>query len=78
MPTLNVLVTMPFPDPLIERLRRVSPTLTVTRVEGKTADYSSADIVYTGMPAPGLERSPRLRWVQVHMAGVDALAAHPL
>jgi phosphoglycerate dehydrogenase-like enzyme len=75
---LNVLVTMPFPDPLIERLRGVSPAVTVTRAEAKTADYSSADIVYSGLPPRTLGQAPRLKWVQVHMAGVDALADHPL
>jgi phosphoglycerate dehydrogenase-like enzyme len=69
---------MPFPDPLIERLRGVSPALTVTRAEARNADYSAADVVYAGMPSRTLGQAPRLKWVQVHMAGVDALADHPL
>jgi phosphoglycerate dehydrogenase-like enzyme len=75
---LNVLVTMPFPDPLIERLRGVSPALTVTRADAKSADYAAADVVYAGLPPRTLGQAPRLKWVQVHMAGVDALADHPL
>jgi phosphoglycerate dehydrogenase-like enzyme len=69
---------MPFPDPLIERLRAVSPALAVTRADAKAADYASADVVYAGMPPRTLGEAPRLKWVQVHMAGVDALANHPL
>ena len=69
---------MPFPDPLIERLRRVSPSVRVARVDASSADYSRADVVYAGMPPRELARVPRLQWVQLHMAGVDALAGHPL
>jgi phosphoglycerate dehydrogenase-like enzyme len=77
-PALNVLVTMPFPEPLLERLRRVSPALRVTRQDAKTADYARADVVYAGMPPRDLAGAPHLAWVQLHMAGVDALASHPL
>jgi phosphoglycerate dehydrogenase-like enzyme len=75
---LNVLVTMPFPDPLLERMRGVSPAVRVTRADAKTADYSGVDVLYAGQPPRDLARAPRLRWVQVHMAGVDALAGHPI
>jgi phosphoglycerate dehydrogenase-like enzyme len=75
---LNVLVTMPFPEPLLERLRRVSPRLRVTRADPGTADYSGVDVLYAGSPPRDLARAPDLKWVQVHMAGVDGLAGHPL
>jgi phosphoglycerate dehydrogenase-like enzyme len=75
---LDVLVTMPFPDPLIERLRQVSPAVRVARADARSADYSRADVVYAGMPPRELAHVPRLQWVQLHMAGVDALAGHPL
>ena len=74
----NVLVTMPFPDPLIERIRRVSPDLSVTRADAATADYSAVDVLYAGHPPRDLARVPRLRWVQLHMAGVNTLRDHPL
>ena len=75
---LNVLVTMPFPEPLLERMRAVSPAVRVTRADAKMADYSGADVLYAGQPPRDLAKAPRLRWVQVHMAGVDALAGHPV
>ena len=76
---LNVVVTMPFPEPLLDRLRRVSPAVRVSRHDPQSADYAGADVVYAGMPPRDLGgRAPRLRWVQLHMAGVDALAQHPL
>jgi phosphoglycerate dehydrogenase-like enzyme len=74
----NVLVAMPFSDAQIERLRRVSPRLTVTRADGATADYSTAEVLYTGDPPRDLARTPRLRWVQLHMAGVNPLRDHPI
>jgi len=75
---LNVLVTMPFGEARLARLRAVSPEVTVSGADPATADYSRADVLYAGNPPRDLRRAPRLRWVQVHMAGVDALQDHPL
>jgi phosphoglycerate dehydrogenase-like enzyme len=75
---LNVLVTMPFDGALIDRVREVSPDLHVTRADPNDADYSRAEILYAGVPPRDLARAPRLRWVQVHMAGVNALHDHPI
>jgi phosphoglycerate dehydrogenase-like enzyme len=74
----NVLVTMPFDDVLLDRMRRVSPDLSVTRADAANADYSAVDVLYAGNPPHDLTRAPRLRWVQLHMAGVNALRDHPL
>ncbi len=35
-------------------------------------------MLYAGSPPRDLGRAPALRWVQLHMAGVNALADHPL
>ena len=75
---LNVLVTMPFSETQIDRLRRVGPGVAVTRADATGADYSRTDVLYAGAPPRDLGRAPHLKWVQVHMAGVDALAEHPL
>ena len=76
--SLDVLVTMPFSDAQLSRLRAVSPELHVSRATPGAADYASVDVLYAGTPPRDLARTPRLRWVQLHMAGVDALADHPL
>jgi phosphoglycerate dehydrogenase-like enzyme len=80
MPTsaLNVLVTMRFNESQLDRLRRVSPEISVMREDPATADYSRTDVLYAGAPPRDLGRAPNLKWVQLHMAGVDALAEHPL
>ena len=75
---LNVLVTMRFNETQLDRLRQVSPSLRVTCEDAATADYSRTDVLYAGTPPDDLSRAPRLSWVQLHMAGVNALYAHPL
>jgi phosphoglycerate dehydrogenase-like enzyme len=75
---LNVLVTMRFDEAQLDRLRAVSSRLSVTRGEAATADYSETDVLYAGAPPRDLSRAPRLKWVSVHMAGVDALSDHPI
>ena len=75
---LNVLVTMRFTEEQLGRIRAVSPELTVTCEDAGRADYSQTDVLYAGSPPRDLTRAPRLEWVQLHMAGVNALYDHPL
>jgi phosphoglycerate dehydrogenase-like enzyme len=75
---LNVLVTMRFDEGQLGRLRAVSPELRVTRADPAAADYSGTDVLYAGAPPRDLSRARRLKWVQLHMAGVNALYDHPL
>jgi phosphoglycerate dehydrogenase-like enzyme len=77
-PVLNVLVTMPFGEARLDRLRAVSLELTVSAAEPARADYTHVDVLYAGEPPRELARAPRLQWVQVHMAGINALHDHPL
>jgi len=74
----TILVTMPFSESLLDRLRAVSPRLTVLRAEPESANYMSVDVLYSMSPPRDLARVPRLKWVQLHMAGVNALFDHPL
>ncbi len=83
METITVLVTMPFPPHLIARLTEVSPRLKIVQHEIKSADAipavaRQADVLYTSrfLPEPGPDL--RLRWVQLHSAGIDHLLDHPL
>lgn len=68
---------MPFSDAQLGRLRAVSPRLRVARAEPAAADYSDVDVLYAHAPPRDLGRAPRLRWVQLHMAGIDGLGDHP-
>jgi phosphoglycerate dehydrogenase-like enzyme len=75
---VNVLVTMTFEEAQLERLRKVSPVMRVTRADPETADYAETDVLYAMAVPRDLARAPRLRWVQLHMAGVNALHDHPI
>jgi phosphoglycerate dehydrogenase-like enzyme len=77
-----VLTQSPLPDPLIERLRAVSPRLQVEhRAAGSIDELGDAlaevEVLYTTGMLPAPERVPNLRWVQGHFAGVDGVIGHP-
>jgi phosphoglycerate dehydrogenase-like enzyme len=74
----RVLVTMPFSESQLDRIRSASPRLTVERADSASADYRGAEVLYAGDPPRDLRRARELRWVQLHMAGVNALQDHPL
>ena len=69
---------MPFSEAQLDRVRAVSPALRVTGADPAAADYSRVDVLYAGAPPRDLGRAGQLKWVQLHMAGVNALDAHPL
>lgn len=79
----QVVVTAPFPAPLMEKIRAVSPHIQVEQVrlnnykwpEGKT---TAAEIIYALGDLPPLEQAPNLRWAQLHYAGVNNLLNTPL
>jgi phosphoglycerate dehydrogenase-like enzyme len=81
--TLNVLLTMPFSAPLVEKISAVSPRIVVTQREARTTEevadvIGTTDILYTWNIFPNVAEAPRLRWVQLHQAGIDTLLEHPL
>ena len=75
---LDVLVTMRFNETQLARVRAVSPEIRVTCAEAGAADYSRTEVLYAGAPPRELSCAPHLKWVQVHMAGVNGLYDHPL
>ena len=74
----RVLVTMPFSEAQLDRVRAASPRLTVTRADAATADYRGVEVLYAGTPPADLAHAQDLRWVQLHMAGINTLQDHPL
>jgi phosphoglycerate dehydrogenase-like enzyme len=83
METINVLVTMPFPQPLIDKLSRVSPTLAITQREARSAEeiadiVGDMEVIYAMQALPLLENASNLRWIQLHSAGADSILQHPL
>jgi phosphoglycerate dehydrogenase-like enzyme len=82
--TLNVLLTMPFSAAQVEKISAVSPRIAVTQREARTPEdiadvIAATDVLYTWNVFPSTAAdAPRLRWVQLHQAGIDALTENPL
>lgn len=80
---IRVVVTAPFPEELIEKLRAVSPDLDVRQKPLAESAWpedrtTSAEILYAISALPRPEQAPNLRWVQTHWAGVDHLRNQPI
>jgi len=87
MAQIKVLMTQRFTEAQIERLRAVSPRFVVVQKSVKedwdhtdTAHFFDGDeeIMYTFMPPRDLSIAPRLKWVQLHSAGINHLTDHPI
>jgi phosphoglycerate dehydrogenase-like enzyme len=74
---INVLITMPFTDSLLKRFKEVSGRLHIQHRPARTytdiiADiWGEAEILYTSSVFPPSEAAPKLKWIQLHSAGVD-------
>ncbi len=77
---IHVLVAMDFSDAIMERIREVSPRLKVERHYPNVPEraYAEAEILYSLRHFPSPVQSPRLRWIQLHTAGVDHAAKEPI
>jgi len=81
---IETLVTVPFPEPLLNRLRGISPRLNITPVLAAHAGdipveiWAQTEILYTATILPTPEQVPALRWVQFHFAGIDRHINEPL
>lgn len=78
MPKLTVVVSTPFPDDLLRRMQSVSADVTVRRARAEGEDYADADVVYCFTPPSEPAHLRNLKWVQLHLAGVNALYDHPI
>jgi phosphoglycerate dehydrogenase-like enzyme len=81
---VEVLVTLPFEEALINRLKEVSPRLHITVQKARKPEdipdelWAKTEVLYTNTILPDPEKAPQLRWVQLHWAGVDHAIDHPL
>jgi phosphoglycerate dehydrogenase-like enzyme len=87
MNRISVLLSLRFTDAQIERVRAVSPRLVVAQKSVKEgADFSDTSALFGGdeeifygmIPPRDLSRAPRLKWVQLHSAGINHLTNHPI
>ncbi len=78
--TINVVVTAPFPDSMMQQVRDISPRLNVERLTGVVPDktWANAEILYSGRGVPTPEQAPRLRWIQLYSAGANHMLKEPI
>lgn len=82
---IKTLCTLRFTEQQLDRLRAVSPRLVVeqrtchdAQEVGEALDEGT-EVLYTfHLPDDLLSKAPRLRWVQLHSAGVNHLLGHPV
>jgi phosphoglycerate dehydrogenase-like enzyme len=80
----EILITEPFSDELLNRLREVSPHLNITIQAVSNSDdipdnvWEKAEILYTRYILPTAEQAPELRWIQFHYSGVDHALDNPI
>jgi phosphoglycerate dehydrogenase-like enzyme len=81
---IEVLITVPFPDKLINSLIALSPRLKIHLVAAQKPAEISPDlwkrieVLYTARILPAPDQAPRLRWIQFHMAGLDHVINAPI
>lgn len=87
MSQIPILVTQRFTPAQVERIRAVSPDLHLVQKAVREGFDSSdpaglfegdEEILYCFMPPRDLSVAPRLKWVQLHSAGINQLTDHPL
>ncbi len=83
----KVLLTQRFNDAQLGRLAAVSPDLEIVqrsvseawdRMDTGSLMTGDEEILYGFMPPRDLTRAPKLRWVQLHSAGINQLEGHPI
>ena len=75
--TLEILTTIPFPEPVMSAIRGLSPQIRLAfqpakKVEEITPEtWLRTNVLYTDILIPEIELVPNLKWVQFHYAGID-------
>lgn len=77
---IHVVVAMDFSDAIMERIRAAVPQVKVERHFPNVPDraYADAEILYTLRNFPSPTQAPRLRWIQLHTAGVEHALKEPV
>ncbi|MDX9866011.1 MAG: D-2-hydroxyacid dehydrogenase [Anaerolineaceae bacterium] len=73
--TIEVLITVPYPEDILEELRAVSPRLNITvrKPENVTADmWKRVEVLYAARELPEVDKVPALKWYQSHFVGIES------
>ena len=80
-PNIEVLTTIPFPEPVMQRLKAINPRIKITLSPAQSINdispeiWGRTEVLYTDVLIPPLNLVPKLRWVQFHYAGIDYVLA---
>lgn len=75
--SIEVLITVPFSDEILNDLRGVSNRLHIVNQRASKPEdvppevWQRVEVLYTGRVLPAPEQAPNLRWIQFHSAGID-------
>jgi phosphoglycerate dehydrogenase-like enzyme len=77
---IKVVVAMDFSDEIMAQLRAVSPRYHLERHHPNVPEntWADAEIIYTTHRFPEPAQAPRLRWIQLHSAGVESALKQPI
>jgi phosphoglycerate dehydrogenase-like enzyme len=82
--SVNLLITLPFPEDLVSNLKKISTKLDITvhkatKPEDIPVDlWERTEILYTNYVLPTADQAPELRWIQFHWAGVEHIMDDPI
>jgi phosphoglycerate dehydrogenase-like enzyme len=83
-PPIEMLITIPLDNGMLEKFQHISPHLNVTQIVTRKVEDIPADIwlrteiLYTDVVLPTAAMVPNLSWIQFHWAGVEFLLDTPL
>ena len=77
---IKVIVAMDYSDGIIAQLRDISPRLRIERHFPNVPEsaWADAEVLYTSNTLPEPSQAPRLRWIQIHSAGLDGIIDRPI
>lgn len=82
--SVEVLITLPFPEHLVAQLSSVSPRLRITVHKASKPEeiptdlWQRIEVLYTDSVLPKPEQVPKLRWIQFHYAGLETVIDAPI
>ena len=81
---IEVLITVPFSESIMQKLRSLSPRFRFTILPASKVEdvpnevWQRTEVLYTESLLPALTLVPNLKWVQFHFAGIDFLQGSDL
>jgi phosphoglycerate dehydrogenase-like enzyme len=76
---INILITLPLADELVEQIAQVSDRFVVTLMPAREASeipgevWEQVEVLYSMYTLPEPEQSPNLSWVQSYLSGIDKI-----